>query len=153
MQQEEKRKLWGIIRPTNLVVGLVIAAVYVALTLLIPSNVKVLKNAMTNARVYPYIVFIAATALAIGYAFAFRGARYTFDLGIWPMVLGSVIYYFGIRSIGFYTATFVIIIYMMRVWKCKRWLVILLTAVLTPAVIYLFFTLGMSIYMPKGILF
>lgn len=152
MQPQEEKKIRGVITVPNAVVGLVIAAIYVILTLLIPSQVRVVKNALTDARMYPYIVFIGAAVLAVAFAIAFHKDSYKFDLGIWPMVLGSVMLYVGALTLGFYSSTAIVIVYMMLMWKNRCWWKILLTAVLTPAFIYVAFTLCMNIYLPTGVL-
>ena len=152
MQQQQEKKVRGIITVPNAVIGLVIAALYVVLTLLIPSQVRTLKNSLTNAQMYPYIVFIGAAVMAVAFAIAFHKDSYQFDLGIWPMVLASVMLYVGTLTLGFYSSTAIVIVYMMLLWKNRCWWKILLTAVLTPLFIYLAFTLGMNIFLPTGVL-
>ena len=152
MQKNGEQKVRGIITVPNAVMGLIIAAIYVVLTLLIPSQVRTLKNSLTNARMYPYIVFICAAVMAVAFAIAFRKDSYQFDLGIWPMVMASVMLYLGTLTLGFYSSTALVIVYMMLMWKNRCWWKILLTAVLTPLFIYLAFTLGMNIFLPTGVL-
>lgn len=152
MEEKDKKKFKGIVTVPGIAVGLAIAAVYLALTLLIPSQVRIIKNGLTNARIYPYSICICAMLLAIGFALAFRKEKFNFDLGIWPMVLASLMLYFGMKTIGFYSSTVLVIIYMMLIWNNRCWWKIMLTAVLTPVIIYLAFTLGMRIYLPTGIL-
>jgi len=152
MQQQQEKKVRGIITVPNVVIGLVIAAIYVVLTLLIPSQVRTLKNSLTNAQMYPYIVFVGAAVMAVAFAVAFHKDSYQFDLGIWPMVLASVMLYVGTLTLGFYSSTAIVIVYMMLLWKNRCWWKILLTAVLTPLFIYLAFTLGMNIFLPTGVL-
>lgn len=152
MEAKEKIKLKGLVTVPGIAVGLAIAAVYLALTLLIPYQVRMIRNGLTNARVYPYFVCMCATLLAIGFGLTFRKDKFSFDLGIWPMVLASLMLYFGSKTIGFYTSTVIVIIYMMLMWNNRCWWKILLTALLTPVSIYLAFTVGMRIYMPTGIL-
>jgi hypothetical protein len=152
MEEKDTSKFKGLITVPGISVGLAIAAVYLALTLLVPSQVRMIKNGLTNARVYPYFVCICAMLLAIGFALAFRKDKFSFDLGIWPMVLASLMLYFGMKTIGFYSSTVLVIIYMMLLWNNRCWWKIMLTSVLTPVIIYLAFTLGMRIYLPTGIL-
>lgn len=152
MEKNERIKLKGLVTIPGIVVGLAIATVYLALTLLIPSQVRMIQNGLTNARMYPYFVCICSMLLAIGFMLVFRKDRFSFDLGIWPMVLASLILYFGIKTIGFYTSTVIVIIFMMLMWNNRCWWKILLTSVLTPVSIYLAFTVGMRIFMPTGIL-
>ena len=152
MEKNDRIKLKGLVTIPGIVVGLAIATVYLALTLLIPSQVRMIQNGLTNARMYPYFVCICSMLLAIGFMLVFRKDRFSFDLGIWPMVLASLILYFGIKTIGFYTSTMIVIIFMMLMWNNRCWWKILLTSVLTPVSIYLAFTVGMRIFMPTGIL-
>jgi len=152
MEKNDRIKLKGLVTIPGIVVGLAIATVYLALTLLIPSQVRMIQNGLTNARMYPYFVCICSMLLAIGFMLVFRKDRFSFDLGIWPMVLASLILYFGIKTIGFYTSTVIVIIFMMLMWNNRCWWKILLTSVLTPVSIYLAFTVGMRIFMPTGIL-
>ena len=152
MQPQEDKKVRGVVTISNVAIGVVIAAIYLALTLLIPSQVRTVKNGLTNAQMYPYIVFICAAVLAVAFTLAFRKTSYQFDLGIWPMVLASVMLYLGTLTLGFYSSTFLVIVYMMLVWHNRCWWKILLTAVLTPALIYVIFTLCMNIYLPTGVL-
>lgn len=152
MEKNDRIKLKGLVTIPGIVVGLAIATVYLALTLLIPSQVRMIQNGLTNARLYPYFVCICSMLLAIGFMLVFRKDRFSFDLGIWPMVLASLILYFGIKTIGFYTSTVIVIIFMMLMWNNRCWWKILLTSVLTPVSIYLAFTVGMRIFMPTGIL-
>lgn len=150
-EKEAKEKL--IIRPTSIMVGGFIAVVYTTLLILIPYCVPEVKNKLTSIRLFPYIIFIAIIVLAIIFAILFRKQCYKLDLGIWPMVLGSFIYYFLIKIIGFYMASFLIVLYTTYFWKFKNYITICAVAVLTPAIIYVFFTLCMNIHMPEGLLF
>lgn len=152
MEEKDRIRLKGLVTLPGIAIGSVIAAVYLALTLLIPSQVRMIQNGLTNARMYPYFVCICSMLLAIGFMLVFRKDRFSFDLGIWPMVLASLILYFGIKTIGFYTSTMIVIIFMMLMWNNRCWWKILLTSVLTPVSIYLAFTVGMRIFMPTGIL-
>ncbi|MDD3998107.1 MAG: tripartite tricarboxylate transporter TctB family protein [Sphaerochaetaceae bacterium] len=152
MEEKDRIRLKGLVTLPGIAIGSVIAAVYLALTLLIPSQVRMIQNGLTNARMYPYFVCICSMLLAIGFMLVFRKDRFSFDLGIWPMVLASLILYFGIKTIGFYTSTVIVIIFMMLMWNNRCWWKILLTSVLTPVSIYLAFTVGMRIFMPTGIL-
>ena len=152
MQPKKEQKTRGLITVPNLVIGLIIAGIYIVLALLIPSQVRTIKNGLTDARMYPYIVFICAAVMAVAFAFAFRKDSYQFDLGIWPMVLGSVMLYLGTLTLGFYSSTALVIVYMMLMWKNRCWWKIALTAVLTPVLIYVAFTLCMNIYLPTGVL-
>lgn len=152
MEEKDRIRLKGLVTLPGIAIGSVIAAVYLALTLLIPSQVRMIQNGLTNARMYPYFVCICSMLLAIGFMLVFRKDRFSFDLGIWPMVLASLILYFGIKTIGFYTSTVIVIILMMLMWNNRCWWKILLTSVLTPVSIYLAFTVGMRIFMPTGIL-
>jgi hypothetical protein len=152
MEEKDRIRLKGLVTLPGIAIGSVIAAVYLAMTLLIPSQVRMIQNGLTNARMYPYFVCICSMLLAIGFMLVFRKDRFSFDLGIWPMVLASLILYFGIKTIGFYTSTVIVIIFMMLMWNNRCWWKILLTSVLTPVSIYLAFTVGMRIFMPTGIL-
>lgn len=152
MEQQQKEKPRGVVMVSNVVIGLSIAALYIILTLLIPSQVRQAKNGLTNARMYPYFVFICAAVMAVAFTLAFRKERYALDLGIWPMILASVMLYLGTLTLGFYSSAALVIAYMMLVWKVRSWWQILLTAVLTPALIYAAFTLGMNIHLPTGVL-
>jgi len=152
MEEKDRIKLKGLVTIPGIVVGSAIAALYLALTLLIPSQVRMIKNGLTNARVYPYFVCICAMLLAIGFALTFRKEKFSFDLGIWPMVLASLMLYFGTKTIGFYTSTVIVIVFMMLIWNNRCWWKILLTSILTPVSIYLAFSVGMRIFMPTGIL-
>ena len=149
-EKKETRK--PIVHLSNYLVGFAIAAIYLALLLLIPSQVTVTKLAVTNPRVYPYIVFSVTSALAVAFAFAYRSVRYEINFGIWPLVLGTVLFYFGMKSIGFYLTAFLMILYNAYFWRYKKW-IILLIAVLTPAICYVFFTVCMHIHLPRGIFF
>ena len=151
MEQPQKKKLSGIVTIPNVVIGLSIAVVYIILTLLIPSQVRQVKNGLTNARMYPYFVFICAAVMAVAFTWAFRKDKYEFDLGIWPMVLASVMLYLGTLTLGFYSSTALVIVYMMLIWKVRCWWHILLTAILAPALVYVVFTLCMNIYLPTGV--
>ena len=149
--KKSKEKL--IIEPSSIIIGIIIALLYAGLTVIVPFCVPSVKVQLTSIRLFPYIIFIVTTALAIAFAIIFRKQRYQIDFGIWPLVLGCFIYYFLIKYIGFYIATFLIILYSTYFWKYKKYIIVIATAILTPVVIYLFFTLGMNIHMPKGILF
>ncbi|NLK14153.1 MAG: tripartite tricarboxylate transporter TctB family protein [Spirochaetales bacterium] len=152
MEKKDRIKLKGLVTVPGIAVGLAIAAVYLVLTLLIPSQVRMTQGHLTNARLYPYFVCICAMLLALGFALTFRKNEFTFDLGIWPMVLASLMLYFGTKTLGFYTSSVIVIAYMMLMWNNRCWWKILLTSVLTPVSIYLAFTVGMRIFMPTGIL-
>ena len=80
MQPQEDKKVRGVVTISNVAIGVVIAAIYLALTLLIPSQVRTVKNGLTNAQMYPYIVFICAAVLAVAFTLAFRKTSYQFDL-------------------------------------------------------------------------
>ena len=150
-KKKEKRNL--VVHPANFLIGAVIAAIYLVLLLLIPSQVSVTKMAMTNPRIYPYIVFSVTSALAVAFGFAYRKVRYEINFGIWPLVLGTVLFYLGMLSIGFYLSAFLMILYNAYFWRyTKKW-VVLIIAVATPIVCYVFFTLCMHIHLPSGILF
>ena len=146
---EEKRFVFA----RNWIVGFVIAAFYFLLLVLVPIGVRKASAIMTDARMYPYLVFSVTSVLAVLFAIMFRNARYKIDLGIWPMLLGAFLYYLSITVLGFYVSTFLAILYMTYWWKFKNKLAILVTAVITPILIYVFFTVFMNISLPSGLLF
>ena len=153
MDENSGQKEKMTIEISGLIVGVVIAIVYLGFMFLIPHCVPEIKNKLTSIRLFPYIIFLAVSAFSIAFAVIFRKNVYKLDLGIWPLILGSFLYYYLIRYIGFYVSTFLIIIYVSYFWKFKRYILVGISAVVTPVMIYLFFTLGMGIHMPTGLLF
>lgn len=147
------KKLKGILKLPNIAVGTVLALFYLMLILLIPSQVKSVRGALTDAKMYPYVVFSLTSALAIFFAVTYRKIRYEIDFGIWPMVLGGFLFYFAIQVVGFYIATVLTILYNTWFWRYKNWRVITAVAIATPVLIYVFFSLCMRINLPSGMLF
>jgi len=151
MNSDKKIKL--IVRASSLQLGLLLALFYLVVVLLIPVCVPAGKSAFTSTRLYPYLVSVGATVLAAAFAVRFRGEQYEIDLSIWPMVLGSVVYYVGILVVGFHVATTLVVAYLCLCWGIRSVKLILLMALVTPGVLYVFFTLLLRIRFPGGLIF
>lgn len=138
---------------SNIQAGLILAGLFLAAVILVQWCVPVTRSYLTSPQLYPYVVLISGTILSLLFTYVFKRNRYELDLTIWPLVLGSVLYYLCMMFFGFLISTFILMFYFLFCWKIKNKKIIILTAILTPAIVYLVFTVFLRVSLPLGRLF
>ena len=92
MEEKDRIRLKGLVTLPGIAIGSVIAAVYLALTLLIPSQVRMIQNGLTNARMYPYFVCICSMLLLSGLCWFFVRIGLVLILGFGQWCLLALYY-------------------------------------------------------------
>ena len=73
-------------------------------------------------------------------------------MGVVIVVTSLILYVLVLRSLGYFLATFVLLVFLFKTGGFRRWAFVVLGALLTVSINYLVFSYWLSIRFPKGVL-
>ena len=73
-------------------------------------------------------------------------------MGVVIVVTLLILYVLVLRSLGYFLATFVLLVFLFKIGGFRRWAFVVLGALLTVSINYLVFSYWLSIRFPRGVL-